>query len=164
MFRNNIIYSPYLIKYSLFAIHICFQKCLWSGKWHSQIFYIWQPFFFTSVITYVFLVWQSCLFLQTCLKLKHYIWPQICSLHLWSLKYSLFDSNIGYCKCLQGLSHIHKYHRLCSHISSFTSMITWIFLVWLTYLCFSFITRSFGIVPTYVYIHNATAYEGLNDL
>ena len=64
-------------------------------------------------------------------------------------------------KCLWTFSAIHKNFTFGNHIGSFTSMTTYVFLVWPTHLLSLFMPINFEIVCTYV-SKNTTVHEVLS--
>ena len=110
------------LKYSLFGNHICFCKCLWSVKFQSQIFYIWQPYFFFSIyvnlhipcLTDIFVFFF--LFMPTHFKLYTHVYLYTQWSCLWifsdSHKYFTFVTHI----CSFTYIHIHMHTYVCLHV------------------------------------------------
>ena len=111
-------------------------------------------FVVTSVIPYVFFFDKICVFFflphwcqyiwncSTCLSMHItnangvlgelqilYIWQHIFLSHLWSLKYFLLAGLFRFVNAYEIFSDIHIYFQNGHHIWSFTSMITYEFLV-----------------------------------
>ena len=141
-----LIYANNVWNYTYMCIYIPYL-CSPSVKWPSKNIFILQLYLFFHMYDHLRITclkdWLPgitfCMYarvhVSTCMCM--YIYRQTFASHiflsyLWFFIYSLFDNRIRFCKCLWIFTAINKYFTVSSHIFSFTSMTTYVVLIWQT--------------------------------